>query len=714
MREPFLSASWHRVAGLRPRPHVHAEISRQRSRGQIWYAVRNAATGEVYRFSPAVYLFLGMLDGARTVSEAWTIIADQLDEEAPTQDEVIRLLSQLHDADLLQSDQAPDFAEAVQRRRKRFWAKFWQRIGNPMALRLPLWDPDRFLSWALPVLAPLPGRLAMLLWCAVVLPALVLAGVHWDQLTDGIADRLFATETLWLMVLVFPVVKAFHEMGHAVVVKAGGGAVHEIGVMFLVLLPIPYVDASASSAFRSRARRIGVGAAGMLVETFLAALAMYVWVLVEPGNLRAVAFAVMLIAGLSTLIFNLNPLLRYDGYFILADLLGIPNLAGRATRYWGWFVRKKLFAADAPAPATAQGEAKWLLIYAPAAYACRLLVMTGIVLVIAGKFFIVGVLIAIWTLAVTIVMPLARALGQVWSGPALAEKRARAITVTAAGLVSLALFLGFVPVPLHTVAEGAVWLPEESFVRAGADGFVRRVAAEPGQIVTRGQILVDSTDPDLDAEIKVDQARVDVLTAKYVSQQFDDQVEAGLTRRELVLQQSALAQANSRATDLVAYSRTGGRFTVPRVDDLPERFHKRGDILGYVLPDEIRAVRVLVGQNDVDLVRKRLAGIEVLVTDDLYHAFPATMVREVPAASDELPSKALSIEGGGSQATDPRDRDHPRTYSRFFQFDIEIPPEAARATAGGRVWVRFYHGTEPLAWQAWRRLRQLLLSRFDS
>ncbi len=705
---------WHRVARLRPRLPVHADVTRHRARGQSWYSVRNGATGQVYRFSPAVYLFLGMLDGQRSVADAWTIVADRLDEEAPSQDEVIRLLAQLHDADLLQSDGSPDIDEMLTRRRKRAVSLIWQRIGNPMSMRLPLWDPNRFLTRALPLLAPLPGWLAMLLWCSVVLPAIVLAGMHWPELTDGIQDRLFATETLWTLALVFPVVKALHELGHAVVVKAGGGAVHEMGVMFLVLLPIPYVEASSSSAFRSRWRRVAVGAAGMLVETFVAALAMYVWALVEPGHLRALAFSVMLVAGVSTVFFNGNPLLRYDGYFILSDLLGIPNLANRATRYWGWLVQRSAFGRRVPAPATAAGEVKWLLAYAPAAFVCRIVVMAGIVLIIANKFFVIGVIIALWTVAVTIGWPIGRALGQVFAGQALAANRVRAVGVTVAFVILLVAFLGFVPMPLHTVAEGVVWLPEESFVRAGADGFVRKMVVQSGQIVRAGDLLLVSDDPDLDAQITVDRARVEALTAQLMSEQFDDRVRAGLTRRELALEKSSLAEALQRAADLSSHSAMAGAFVAPREEDLPGRYHKRGEVLGYVLPRDITTARVLVRQNDVDLVRKRLRGVEVRVASDPTRSWPASVLREVPAASDQLPSKALTIEGGGSQAADPRDQDHPRTLSRFFQFDVAIPADAGRAAAGGHVWVRFYHGTEPLGWQAWRRLRQLLLSQFDA
>jgi putative peptide zinc metalloprotease protein len=401
----------------------------------------------------------------------------------------------------------------------------------------------------------------------------------------------------------------------------------------------------------------------MLVETFIAALAMYVWLLVEPGRVRAVAFVVMVVAGISTVIFNANPLLRYDGYFILSDLLEVPNLANRASRYWGYLVRRYLLGSNDPAPATSPGEAKWLVLYAPAAYACRIVVMTTIVLIIAGRFFVFGVAIAIWTVTVTIFWPIVRGIAQVTTDQRLAQNRLRVVAVIATAFASLALVIGVVPLPLHTVAEGIVWLPEESIVRAEIDGFLREIAARPGEMVNPGQLLMVSTDPDLDAEIKADGARVAALQGQYFAEQFDDKVQAALTRRKLEVEQSMLARAGERSANLMSHSDTAGRFVVPRVEDLLGRYHKRGDVLGFVLPEELNIARVIVSQNDVDLVRKRSIGAEVLIASNLGHAYPAKLLREVPAASDQLPSKALTIEGGGSQADHSAARASPASRS---------------------------------------------------
>ena len=265
------------------------------------------------------------MDGERSVDELWSAVVTQLGDDAPTQDEIIHLLSQLHAADLLQSNVSPDAGELFERHASHSSAKLRQGFGSLLSIKLPVLDPDRFLERTARVVRPLLGCAGALLWLAVVLPALILAGIHWPELTGDLIDRIPTTKNLLIIALVFPVLKTLHELGHGYATKVSGGSVHEIGIMLLVFAPVPYVDASASAAFRSKWRRILVGAAGMLVELFVASLALYIWLLVEPGPVRSICYNAMLIAGVSTFIFNGIPP-PIDGYYILCDLIEIPNL----------------------------------------------------------------------------------------------------------------------------------------------------------------------------------------------------------------------------------------------------------------------------------------------------------------------------------------------------------------------------------------------------
>ncbi len=199
------------------------------------------------------------------------------------QDEVIRLMAQLHRADVLTTDRAPDVRDLVERRKRQRMQKIKQYIGNPSALKMPLLDPDRWLTRALPYYRWLFTWLGALLWLGVVGAGAALGAMHWQALTHNIWDQVFSTGNVLAMALVYPVVKAIHELGHACAVKARGGEVHEIGLMFLLLVPIPYVDASAASAFADKRWRMLAGGAGILVELFLAAVAMIVWTSWIPG-----------------------------------------------------------------------------------------------------------------------------------------------------------------------------------------------------------------------------------------------------------------------------------------------------------------------------------------------------------------------------------------------------------------------------------------------
>jgi putative peptide zinc metalloprotease protein len=183
MANPFHSTSWFNVAHLKPRLRSHVRVRRHRYRGAIWYVLDDGAAGKVHRFPRGAYLLVGRLDGEHSVEELWNTLVDELGEEAPTQDDVIAALGQLHSADLLSSDAAPDTAELFVRQKKQRRQVWMQNLKSPMSLRIPLVDPERFLTRTMPWVRPLFSWAGALLWLGVLVPAMVLAGRHWDELT---------------------------------------------------------------------------------------------------------------------------------------------------------------------------------------------------------------------------------------------------------------------------------------------------------------------------------------------------------------------------------------------------------------------------------------------------------------------------------------------------------------------------------------------------
>jgi putative peptide zinc metalloprotease protein len=712
---PLQSNLWYRVETLRPQLLARAKLHRHRYRGELWYLLQDPASGRVHRFTPAARLVLAAMDGRRTVHDLWRLAQRRLGDDAPTQDELIQLLGQLHSSDLLATNVPPDALELLDRGEKTARSRQRRSWMNPMAVRIPLWDPGALLDRFVPLWRRLWGPAGALLWLAVVLPALALLPQAWPELTHNLSDRALQPDNLLLLAIVFPAIKALHEIGHATATRAGGGEVHEMGVMLLVLIPVPYVDASSATVLRSRWARALVAAAGMLVEVFIAALAFYVWRVAEPGLVRAVCFNVMLVAGVSTLIFNGNPLLRYDAYYILADLTELPNLAQRSARYWGYLAERYLLRSrDAKSPASTGGERTWFAFYGVTSTLYRLFITFAIAIFIGSQFFFFGVLLALWAVAMMAVVPLLRAIAQIEQRPGLRERRSRIVAAVGAVFVAFALLAMFVPLPYRTQSEGVIWLPENATLRAGTPGFVSTLLAAPGAVVVAGEPLVRSVNPALDAQLRLAEARLAELEATYGKEFVVDRARAEIVREQLLHERDALERVRVRVAALTVAAPSGGVFTVARPNDLPGRYVRQGEVLGHVLGGAAPIVRVVVEQPEVDAVAGAVKGVGLRLADHIERVIPGRIVRMVPAGTEEAPSRALVASGGGRLAADPRDPQGRKTLARIFEIDVEpLEPLGRPAAYGQRVYVRFELDPAPLALQLYRALRRLFLSHFD-
>jgi putative peptide zinc metalloprotease protein len=681
---------------------------RHEYRGEVWYVVQNPTGGKVHRLTPSAHALVGLMDGERTTQEIWDGVMAQLGDDAPTQDETLWALGLLYVADVLRCDVPPDTAALFRRIQREENQERWRKL-SPIAFRVPLFDPDAFLSrwqhWA----RPLFSRTGALAWCAVVLAAGVAAVKHGPELAAA-GKSLFEPASLIALWFVFPVVKALHELGHGFAVKRWGGEVHEMGILFLVFMPLPYVDASAASVFPEKRRRMLVGAAGIAVELFLAAIASFVWIAVEPGLVRHLSFAVMLVGGLSTLFFNGNPLLRFDGYYVLADAIEIPNLASKGNQYLGALARRWILGLrQTRFRETAPGEPAWLVGYAVASFAYRITVLVTIALYLAGRFFVVGVALALAVLVARIALPLLRHFSFVLTDPVVGERRGRALAGSLGLVAAVGVLLFGLPIPLHTRSQGVIWLPERCQVRVGAEGFVTDVLAEPHSVVQIGEPLIRTRDAPIEARVRALEAERRELRLRVLALSQENRVQTEIAQEQLADTEAALARAREQASEELIRSPTEGVFVVAGGGDLVGRHVGQGEVVAHVVDLAAATARVVVSQEEVALLRERTEAAWVRLAHDLGTVLPARITRQVPAATDRLPTRALGTAGGGRFAVDPTDPDGLRTTQRIFQFDLSLPEDAAIRVAGQRVYVRFDHGAEPLAGRAYRVLRRLFL-----
>lgn len=710
MNEPLVSASWHRVAALRPSLVPGLRIVRQQVRDQAWHVLVEPASGRQLRLNPAAYALVARFDGRLRVEQLWQDQLRQQRADAPTQDEVLRLLAQLFRGGMLRFDAAPHLSLLFARREEEGRQR---RRGmlNPLMLRMPLADPARVLERLAPLGRALFHPFAFLAWLAAVLLALLAAGANFAELRAD-AQRLFATPASYLLAwLAYPVVKLAHELAHGLAVRRYGGAVHELGVSLMFLTPAPYVDASAANAFPSRLHRLVVSAAGILVETALASIALAVWLAVSPGLVRDTALVVVLVCSVSTVLFNANPLMRFDGYYALCDALELPNLALRSNAWWQRRWRQWIGAPiGGPAPLLARGEAKWLAAYAPAALLYRVTLLLALVFWIGSQSWLLG-----WLAAVAFATWLFR---QAWSwvhGEAIAgDPLARRRSLRAAGLVaaSALLLLCVVPAPQQVVARAVVWPPEQAQLRAGTGGFVERVLLEQGAQASAGQPVLVLQDPVLvAARERVAAERTGLLTEQYAAL-LSQPVKAQEVAEDLERNAAELARVDEQLGQLEVRAHLPGAVAWSRPQDLPGSFVQRGAMLGHVLTGGPAHVRIALLEDDFLRVRGRVREVQVRMAHAPGTSHAARLAEATPGATLELPLPALGERAGGPIPLDPADPSGLRTRVPVFLLDAQVPTVQGSAI-GGRAWVKLVLPPEPLAWQWAAQLRQLFLKQFN-
>lgn len=710
MTAALFSAQWYRVARLRPHLRAQVRVQRQHWREQRWYVLSDESTGRQHRINDAAYHFIGRCDGRRTVHEVWNALLHIEPDDAPTQDEVLALLGELGEKDLLKSEAAAN-SEVLTRRRADGVRKRRRGMLNPFSFRLPLADPAAWLKRLDPLAFALFRPAVFWFGLLALLFTVAAAATEWPALRSHASVQMASMGNLAMIWLVYPLMKAVHELGHALAVRRWGGEVHEVGVGLLFLVPAPYVDASAATAFPRRSQRAMVGAAGIAVELALAALGFWVWLLTQPGVVHNLAFGVAFIGTVSTLIFNGNPLLRFDAYHVLCDVFDAPNLAARSNAWWSHHLGRLLLGARTELPAHAASERRWLWGYAPLSLVYRVLISVTMVLWLGGQWVLLGLAALLYMSVTVLLQPLLgwsrQALAATQPGRDMAWLRLR-LGLLVAG-VAMALFV--VPLPFSTVAPAVVWLPEKALVRPQIEGFVAELPLADGAQVQPGDLLVRLDNPELTASRDQLASRLEGLRVEHFQQLLRDPNAAQNLALDIDRAQAELDRVAERITHLEVRAESAGTLAMPRQADLMGAFLRHGQTLGHVLaPDELR-VRAAVNEDAAYLVQHRVRHAEVRLASAPGEVLLAKRSGAVPAATRQLPSAALADHGGGPYAIDSTEKDGLHTLEPVYLVDLTLPGHALQRV-GGRAWVRFDHGSEPLAMQAYRRAAQLFLQHF--
>ena len=709
MDRPTHSPNWYRIGPLRPKLRSGVKVHRRHFRTRRAYVVHDPVANQYFRLDPVSYHLIGLLDGTCTVEDAWWQTMDRFGDAAPTQNEVVGLLSQLYQTNLLALNTNVDGEQLFKRMRRRRVRKAQQQVSHLLFIKIPLFDPSAAIEWLLPLVRPLLTRGTLFVWAIVVVFALVQVALRFETLRAEAFTILRPGNFLWL-VIVFVVVKILHEFGHGISCRHFGGPVHEMGIMMLVFAPIPYCDATSCWALPYRWQRAAVGLAGILVEVGIAAIAALVWVHTGSGTIHEVAFNTIFIAGVAAVLFNANPLLRFDGYFILSDLLDIPNLYQRANKHLQYLIQRYAFGLHQVRPvAVTAAEKRWLTAYFFASWMYRVFVFAGIIWFVSGRFFGLGIMLALLAVFTWLVYPLLKFIHWLAADTRLVGVRRRPVVVTALVVVSLVVSLGLLPAPQRTRAEAVIEDVDWVELTVGTDGFVTAVKVDDGQLVEAGQVILECENPNLLSQRQQTLATLEHLNIQLAEAVGGEPAAVPVIRQTMAWQRTQLEELERRMRHLRVFSPMTGLLVAPRLEQVQGRYLERGEVLGVVRSHKrLRATGVLdQTQNAWLMDDSQIDAVELRTLGNPGHSIGGHVEWHGHAAQSDLPHKLLGVIGGGQIRTD---RLGLVAEQRVFVVHIAID-EKADVRPGQRAIVRFTIGSRPLLQQWWRKILQAVQGR---
>src|SRR4051812_15404539 len=515
-----LVSSSSRKLPIRMRPDLKAR--KQRYQGRLYWVVKDPVGLQYYRFEEEEYAILQMLDGHSSLDE----IAQKFERDFPPRtirtEELQQFIGMLHRSGLVITDAAGQGQQLVKRRSEKKKQEFMAAATNILSMRFKGIDPERFFNFIYPYIRWFFSMPAMICCVTLALTALSLIIVQFDFFHSRLPDFHYffrAQNWLWLA-LTLCVTKVLHEFGHGLSCKHFGGECHEIGIMFLVLTPCLYCNVSDSWMLPNRWHRAAIGAAGMYVELVLASIACFIWWFSVEGPLNYVCLNVMFVSSVSTVMFNANPLLRYDGYYILSDILEIPNLRQKASTILNRKLGKWCLGLEEPEDPFLPQRRQWLFATYTVASAIYRWVVTFSILYFLNRVFepyglkVLGQAIAIGSLYGLLVQPMWNMVKFFRVPGRLGKVKSLRVYATLFVITAAIVGFGFIPFPSHVYCPLEVQARGAKSVYVWQDGILDQVFVRPGDQVKEGQLLAQLRNVDVDFEIEKLTGQRNVLEAQ--------------------------------------------------------------------------------------------------------------------------------------------------------------------------------------------------------
>jgi putative peptide zinc metalloprotease protein len=727
---------------VRLRVRQDLDIAPQRYEGRTYYVVKDPVSLRYYRFKEQEHFLIKMMNGRHTLDDAQKEFEKQFRPDRLTLEDLEQFGQQLLTAGLAQNESPQAGKQLFDRRKKRRRSEWMQTLTNILYIKIPVFDPERLLMRMIPWLSWMFTWTFLTVSVATMLGAILLVLTHFQTFQDRLPayHEFFQFKQVVYLWAALGIVKVIHEFGHGLSCKFYGGEVHEMGFLFLCFSPCMYCNVSDAWTLPSKWKRIVISGAGIYVELMIAAIATFVW-WNSPGHpfVNNLSLSLMIVCSVSTVVFNGNPLMRYDGYYVLADWLEIPNLRDRSNRYLQRVVMEHCLGIEVqPEPYMELWRRLLFITYAVVSWVYRWVVTFAILKFMATflkpyKLEIISNMLALAALGSMIGWPLWRLGKNIHKRGRLPDMKSMRVAVTSIAVAALVLAFFFLPLPVSRVRQtGLVELQPDALQKVPVllPGRPIKVFVEEGQHVKKGAELAIFRSFDLQKKESNLQAKIEEQTKlrddyqKQLTQsnlpdeavsQIKDKIREAEAQRDLLSKQ--LQQLDDDKQHLLLRApRDGVVMGLPKKDELYRPWDRselekpfchiadpsKLRILVPVTPDDFEVIRT-------DLERRKKEGKELECTLRI-HGFAGQLwngrVSFLPRSADKTVPLQLTTKGGGPLAMKPgSDPNNPEPQGQVYLVGIDFETQPDRAICPGTLGQAKIHCEyRSCAWWVWRTL----------
>lgn len=609
-----------------------------------YVVIEDPVRGKFFRIGVKEYRFVASLKGDKTVRE---IVGALEKEGGQVDEESAKTICQWLVNSNLVYGQGIDNAKRLDQQVEAISKQKLLGLLNPICFKVRLFNPNELLSNIQPYTQWVFSKWFLVAWILVGLVALRVMYCEWDQIGNASVGILSGFKWLWMLVI-WVALKVVHEAAHGVACRRYGGEVPDAGVLILLFTPMAFVNVTTSWRFSNRWQRIVVAAAGMYVELFLACVSLIVWANLPDGVLADVCFNVFIMASVTTILFNANPLMRFDGYYMLSDFMGIPNLYPKGTKWFGDRLKHLFLGTKKTKSICAPNEQRRVAIYGSMAFFWKILISLSLTIGASVLFYGAGVALAVCGIGLFFGIPIYKQVKMCWGENAVQPVNKRRVTISMACLLAIC-FAMFTVLrgPATKSAPAIVQFKDEIPLRAEADGFLREILVSDGQRVSKGDALIKLDNPQL--ELEIHQLRCRAKESQIQVRIYQQTEETALAQAEDQNHQSLLEQLyekQEQAKGLVLIAPYDGFVFKRGLENTLDSFVKRGDELINIAQGHTKEIIVSIDQSDLESIKGN-EGQMLRVAFPGHRVFESRLIKIDPRANDTPSHPSLCANVGG-------------------------------------------------------------------